>query len=152
MSLKLSIHHATYAASGGCGCCHILPLILQHLRVLDVTIFLWYECIYIGFSYSYLYSTRPRPGTSSREAAQNEDQIDHVIHERAHINAACSMLQHMQLSLGRVRKAARGTYLFFSPPGEGGSKNPLPHSFEPRFESRRPDAAKWRLALGLYLG
>ena len=39
--------------------------------------------------------------------------------------------------------------LFFFTPGRRWVGKPLPHSFEPRFESRRPDAAKWRLALGV---
>ena len=34
-------------------------------------------------------------------------------------------------------------------PGRRWVEKPLPHSFEPRFESRRPDAAKRRLALGV---
>ena len=40
--------------------------------------------------------------------------------------------------------------LFFFTPGRRWVEKPLPHSFEPRFESRRPDAAKRRLALGVY--
>ena len=42
----------------------------------------------------------------------------------------------------------RGNHFFFTP-GRRWVEKPLPHSFEPRFESRRPDATKWRLALGV---
>ena len=65
-------------------------------------------------------------------------------------------------TVGIVRSYPVIIYLFFSPPGEGHLsvvifftpgrrwvEKPLPHSFEPRFESRRPDAAKRRLALGV---
>ena len=38
---------------------------------------------------------------------------------------------------------------FFFTPGRRWVEKPLLHSFEPRFESRRPDIAKRRLALGV---
>ena len=52
---------------------------------------------------------------------------------------------------GEGEGEGRGAYCryFFHPRERRCVEKPLTHSFEPRFESRKPDAAKRRLALGV---
>ena len=69
----------------------------------------------------------------------------------AHQYEARYVLDRGPLLLVLVRILSIFRYFFFTP-GRRWVEKPLPHSFEPRFESRRPDAAKRRLALGVEKG
>ena len=78
-----------------------------------------------------------------RSTSHNTDQIRTRYHAGTAGPPITQESRGVGVAVSPSRQFPQGS-VFFSPPGEGGSKNPCPTLSSPRFESRRPDAAKRR--------